>query len=536
MKKILGYVGQVTGLFCLLLVTAKFFYEATNNYYNVLGKFRDFSVYAWLGMFSIWGTGFYFWLKKKKSFGLMFAAWLSVICFAFDCYRFVIFAGDDICKLYIRIILAIMFLLYVAAIGFHLRQFAYFSVAAFLCIFFGCFFLYPVIFTAKDVFLLSGAGSLLWLFLRKKEKKSLVLLSLLYMFLLYTFCAIGWSFYDRTHGIRFYEKPVTEVAENIKVSVVMPVYNAENTIERALDSLRHQTLKDIEIICVDDGSTDNTSKILAKYAAFDKRIRVIRQENAFIGMARNRGMEEAKGEFIGFVDSDDWVSLDYFEKLYKIAQEKQTKIAETKVIWDVVNEYYPHAKQMAVHAFKENAENKQVLNASSFEGFSKDFLGYVWDKIYKRSFLEENNIKFTFYRTVYEDSYFSFQIYMSGEPIAVAENGSYYYWKGPSYTHRTVDKPTDEAVPFFKAFEKMIRDYGFDKEQENRLLDIYRKYRNLAFQNYYEGINNDKGRKIWREMVLEAFPDAGIDFDKIDEEIAQSEKEVKDNSKKRVLY
>ena len=536
MKNFLSHLWQVIGVFCLLLIMAELFYGATNNYYLFLGKHRDFSVYAWLGMFFIWGIGFYFWLKRKKSFGLMFATWLSVICFAFDCYRFVIFSGDDICRLYIRIILAVTLLLFIIAVNFRLRQFAYMTVAAFLCIFFGSFFLYPVIFSLKSVLLLSSAVALLWLYYRKKGKKSYVLLSLLYMYFLYAIGVAGWYIYDKTHGIRFYEKPVTEVAENIKVSIVVPVYNAEDTIERALDSLRHQTLKEIEIICVDDGSTDNTPKILAKYAAFDKRIKVIRQKNAFVGMARNRGMKEAKGEFIGFMDNDDWVSLDYFEELYKIAQEEQTKIAETQAILAVISEYYPHANRKTIRGFKENAENKQIADTSFFTGFSEDFLGHVWDKIYKRSFLEENNIKFTPYRTIYEDSYFAFQIYMTSEPISVTEKGEYYYWEGPSYSRRTIEEPTDEAIPFFKAFEKMIRDYGFDKDKEEMWLELYRKHRNDSFQNYYEFLSNDLARRIWKERVLEAFPDEEIDFDKIDEEMVEKRKKEKEESKKRVLY
>ena len=536
MKKFLGYMGHVAGLFCVLLIMAEFFYGATNNYYLFSGKFRDFSVYAWIVMFFIWAGGLYFWLKREKNFMIMFAAWFSVICFAWDCYRFVIFSGDEVCQLYIRIILGVTFLLFVAAIIFRWRQFAYLSAASFLCIFFGYFFLYPIVFPLKSVLLLSSAGALLWVFHQKKCKISRFLIGLTCVYLLYGVFFSIWVIYDRTHGIRFYEKPVTEVPTEIKVSVVVPVYNAEEVIERALDSLRHQTLKDIEIICIDDGSTDNTPEILKKYAAHDKRIRVIRQKNAFVGMARNRGMAEAKGEFVGFMDNDDWVSENYFEELYKIAKEKQTKIAETKTVWSVMSECYPHAKRKTTHVFKENAVNKQVVNTFDFDGFSTEFLGHVWDKIYKRSFLEEKHIDFTPYRTVYEDSYFAFQIYMSGEPIAVAEDGSYYYWEGPSYSRKVVENPTDEAVPFFKAFEKMIREQGFDKEKEEKLLEIYRKHRNFAFQNYYKSINNEKGQKIWRERVSEGFPDTGIDFDKVDEEIAEEKKEEAEKKKKRILY
>lgn len=536
MERLLAHLKQVVGLFCVLLITAEFFYGATNNYYNFFGKFKDYSVYAWFTMFSIWGAGFYLWLKHKKSFLLMFATWLSVICFAFDCYRFVIFSGDDVCRLYIRIILAITFLLVIIGCKLRLLQFTYLAVAAFLCIFFGYFFLYPIVFPFKNVLLLSSAGALLWLFYRKKGKKSIILRSLLFIYLLYGLGLSAWTIYDRTHGIRFYEKPVTEVAQNIKVSVVVPVYNAKDTIKRALDSLRHQTLKEIEIICVDDGSTDKTPEILAKYAAHDKRIKVIRQKNAFVGMARNRGMAEAKGEFIGFMDNDDWVSPDYFEELYKIAEEKQTKIAKTKTVWDVISEYYPHAKQKAKNLFDEYVVNKQIADSSLFSGFSSEFLGHAWDKIYRRSFLRENNIVFTPYRTIYEDSYFAFRVYMSGEPIAVAEEGGYYYWEGPSYSRRVIDEPTDEAIPFFKAFEEMIKNYGFEKEKEEQWLDMYRKQRNKSLLNYYEFLNSEKGRKIWRERVLEAFPDEDIDFDEMDKKIADKEKEAEEREKKRILY
>lgn len=530
MKKTLDILKDITGIFCLLLFTAEIFYFGSNDYFLVLGKFRDFSIYVWLLMFVIWGIGFWQWLKRKKSFVLMFACWLSIVSFAFDCHRFVIFAGDDVCRMYLKVILVAELLLIVSAFNFKLIDFFKIATAAFLCTFFGYFFLYPAIFPVKSILLFSSAVALLWIFSKQNVFKGIVayiVKIILYLYLLYAIVGSWWCIYDRTHGIRFYEKPVTEVSDNIKVSVVVPVYNAEDVIKRALDSLRHQTLKDIEIICVDDGSTDKTPEILAEYAAHDKRIKVIRQENAFVGMARNRGMAEAKGEFIGFMDNDDWVSKDYYEELYKIAKEKQANIAETKMVWDVMSEYYPHAKRKGMRGYKD----KQIMDTSSFDGFSEEMLGHVWDKIYKRSFLEENHINFTPYRTIYEDSYFAFQIYMNGEPIAVSEKGAYYYWEGPSYSRKVIEKPTDEAVPFFKAFEKMIKDHGFDKEKEETLLAIHKNHRNRSIQNYYEGIINEKGRQIWRERVLEAFPDDGIDFDKMDQEIAEKKQKAEEEKK-----
>ena len=104
--------------------------------------------------------------------------------------------------------------------------------------------------------------------------------------------------------------------EKIKVSVIVPTYNNEKYLVRCLISLIKQTLKEIEIIVINDGSTDRTKELLNEFSKTDCRIKVIHQENKKQGAARNEGLKIAEGEYIGYVDSDDWVDLDYFEKLY----------------------------------------------------------------------------------------------------------------------------------------------------------------------------------------------------------------------------
>ena len=117
-----------------------------------------------------------------------------------------------------------------------------------------------------------------------------------------------------------------------KVSIIIPVFNAEKYLEKCLDSLVNQTLEDIEIICIDDGSTDNSLEILKTYEQKDKRIKVLQQTNKKQGAARNYGIREAIGEYIGFVDSDDWAELDMFEKLYNKAISTDSDITMCKVI------------------------------------------------------------------------------------------------------------------------------------------------------------------------------------------------------------
>ena len=117
-----------------------------------------------------------------------------------------------------------------------------------------------------------------------------------------------------------------------KVSIIVPVYNVEKYLKRCLESLVNQTLKDIEIICVNDGSTDGSLAILNEYVRNDDRIVVINQENSGQSVARNRGIDVAKGEYIGFVDSDDWVCEDYFERLHNSAIQNNAEIAVGGII------------------------------------------------------------------------------------------------------------------------------------------------------------------------------------------------------------
>lgn len=113
----------------------------------------------------------------------------------------------------------------------------------------------------------------------------------------------------------------------MKVSIIVPVYNTEAYLERCLKSLVNQTLKDIEIICIDDGSKDNSVAILKKYSQLDKRIKIIEQENLGVSVARNNGLKLATGEYIGFVDSNDWIDLDFYEKLYNAAKKYDADIS-----------------------------------------------------------------------------------------------------------------------------------------------------------------------------------------------------------------
>ena len=111
-----------------------------------------------------------------------------------------------------------------------------------------------------------------------------------------------------------------------KISIIVPVYNVEKYLRKCVDSILNQTFKDFELILVDDGSIDTSGKICDEYNLKDNRIKVIHKENGGLSSARNAGLDIAQGEYIGFVDSDDWIELDMYEELYKICKENDTDV------------------------------------------------------------------------------------------------------------------------------------------------------------------------------------------------------------------
>ncbi len=179
-----------------------------------------------------------------------------------------------------------------------------------------------------------------------------------------------------------------------KVSVVMPVYNVEPYLRQCLDSVLNQTLKEIEIICVDDGSTDASLDILKEYAEKDKRITVITQKNLYAGVARNAGLSQAKGEYLSFLDSDDFFELNMLEEMYRKGKEDNS---------DVVicgNREYDEQKQeitRQVHI------GKQFVEASPFspQDFSDCLFNCCnpnpWNKLFKHFLFNEYNIHYEKY-------------------------------------------------------------------------------------------------------------------------------------------
>ena len=214
-----------------------------------------------------------------------------------------------------------------------------------------------------------------------------------------------------------------------KVSIIVPVYKVENVLERCIKSLINQTLKEIEIILVDDKAPDKSPKICDEYAKKDSRIKVIHKEhNEGAGYARNSGLRIATGEYIGFVDSDDYISKDYYEKLYNRAKKYSAEIsyANVKVIYkkgkmsDTANNNIP---------FKEDYVNTDkvllvILNPNIRERLSPS----VWRAIYKSEIIKENSILFASERECFsEDTIFNVYFLNISKKATFVKDTYYYY-------------------------------------------------------------------------------------------------------------
>lgn len=239
----------------------------------------------------------------------------------------------------------------------------------------------------------------------------------------------------------------------VKVSVIIPVYNSEKYLNKCLDSLVNQTLRDIEIIIVNDGSTDNSEKIIKSYLN-DSRINYFAQENQGQAAARNRALKLAKGEYIAFVDSDDYVDLNMLEELYNAANSMYDIVVcdfyQTYLNKENIDEYCSIMKK-----------NEGIISC-------KDYLfagAGPWNKIYSRKFLLDNNFSFP-EGIVYED-------YASIPTLAIY-NPKIYYVKKAFLHYVQSEESTMRATTYRKKFENIfdasyylydhMKNHGFDEE------------------------------------------------------------------------
>ena len=255
---------------------------------------------------------------------------------------------------------------------------------------------------------------------------------------------------------------------DIKVSVILPIYNQEKYLTKALNSLQKQTLRDIEIICINDGSQDNSLKLLEEFAENDSRIKIINQQNHGSGPARNKGLKLAKGEYIAFLDPDDWLEPEAFEILYNKSKKQNCDM----VVFNF-KKVSPTGETISQFDLKKRLQN--FFNLSESENFNwRDFKPKVfggiyptaWNKFYNRTFVEKSKLHFT-KCSLAEDNVFVFGATLKAKDIGFVDKSLYNY---QIHENSAIRSRSDKHFSVFKSLDsvkKLLSKLNLTEELKN---------------------------------------------------------------------
>ena len=281
----------------------------------------------------------------------------------------------------------------------------------------------------------------------------------------------------------------------IKVSIIIPIYNVEQYLKQCLDSVVNQTLKEIEIICVNDGSPDNCGQIIDEYAQKDKRIIAVHKKNGGYASAINIGIEKAQGEYIGIVESDDWIAEEMYEKLYTKANKLNSDITKCAFY------YVSDSKNMKMHI-----SNWVVSIANQFKtNFTleecPDLIGHfasIWSAIYKKDLLKDNNIKIDESIRPYEDLPFVAAVYSKAKSISIIPEGLLFYRQDALGSSTNAVKKTilNYITQRQNNREILIKNQKFSKE----IMEKYWKVAYVGSKEFFNKPNNIYKHQFYKRM------------------------------------
>lgn len=234
------------------------------------------------------------------------------------------------------------------------------------------------------------------------------------------------------------------------ISVIIPVYNVEPYIAECIESIQNQTYINLEIILVDDGSTDNSVDICDQYAAYDERIKVIHQENAGVSAARNTGIEAATGEYISFVDSDDYIGPTLYEDMLKVLKEHDLDIIEFTAFRDKGGEIIEGCNDGSLEIFNRDEALKMAMH---------DCFVAVWSQLYKRSAIDD--VRFPVGRK-FEDTAVSYRFIANTKRVGHINRCYYYYRLNPNSITQTSFDPKSRW-DFVIGYEERLQ-YAIDHQ------------------------------------------------------------------------
>ena len=259
-----------------------------------------------------------------------------------------------------------------------------------------------------------------------------------------------------------------------KISVIVPVYNTEEYLEQCLNSLISQTYKNLEIICVNDGSTDKSSNILENYSKLDERIKIINQENQGFTAARNRGLKEISGDWIAFLDSDDWLNIDCYQKFFESLQKAENfDVYMFNAVCFCENKNNSQSVELQELFFNKELWGGKNNEICEYKDCKNPFQGNlaVYNKIYRKDFFFGNNFKFQ--KGFVEDERFWIEAFVKAKRIYITDEVFYHYRQREGSVMHSVNKNVFEMFDTYNAIGDIL--------VENKVFDIA-KYAFLQFK------------------------------------------------------
>lgn len=280
-----------------------------------------------------------------------------------------------------------------------------------------------------------------------------------------------------------------------KISVIVPAYNASNYIEKCMDSLINQTLEDIEIIIIDDGSTDDTYEKLNNYK---DKVKIIKQKNSGVANARNKGLSVATGEYIAYVDSDDWIEKNMFELLYNKAKKYNYDVVECD--FEYVNDFDTWDGVVDIDCDITTIKDKKKYYINMFP--------VIWNKIYKRDKIKDIKFKSGVWA---EDVEYLYRLLPSVDSIGKVNKKLYYYYQRPISESRLFDK---RVYNYIDNFNGVIEYY-----KNNNLYDIYKNeleycYVRYIYATFIKRAATFKDKKEYKKAVEKAIKNVKNNFPK----------------------
>ena len=287
------------------------------------------------------------------------------------------------------------------------------------------------------------------------------------------------------------------------ISVIIPVYNVEDYLHVCLNSVLNQSYEDLEIICVDDVSTDSSLEILEYFAKKDSRIKILKNDhNGGCGFSRNQGLEVAKGKYVSFLDADDWFSPDTLEIAIKKAEEDNLDLVLFKTIV-----FYEEPRRFGHERYYDmefmNKFDNKVFNHWDLDKTKLfDLSNAAWNKLYRKSFLDENNLRFPNENLLHEDNPFFYKLITSAERVTIINKYLHNRRRRPNSLITLSDERVFENIPMmYKVLDVFFEDMELYEYYKKEVLTYIFS---TVFRNKYNHIDDELKDEFFKK-VQDAF-------------------------------